>query len=91
MKRTRLLKFRLIAPTNFNEKRISVKCPIFNDWKLYIWNDELDNNMQEQVLFILCNRFGFRLEEIVCYGEDADHIFVMITNFDRRIVKEKNH
>ena len=91
MKRSRLLKFRLIAPTNLSEKRVSVKCPIFNDWKLFVWNDELENNMQEQVLFILHNRFGFRLDEIICYAEDNEHNFVMIDNFDRRIIKEKNH
>ena len=90
MKRSRLLKFKVIASTNFSQKRISVKCPTFNDWKLFVWNKELDA-MSEQVTFILCNVFGFKLNEIICYGEDADYLYAMITNFDRRIIKEKNH
>ena len=91
MKRSRLLKFKIIAPTNFSQKRISVKCSIYNDWKLFVWNTELDNSMKDQVIFILCNRFGFRLDEIMSYAEDKEDYFVMITNFGRRLIKEKNH
>ena len=91
MKTARLLKFRLIDKTNFTEKRVSVKCPIFNDWKLFVWNVELPNTMFDQVQFILCNRFGFKSEEIIGGAEDDKHYYVMITDFERRIIKEKNH
>ena len=91
MKTARLLKFRLIAPTNYNEKRISVKCPKYNNWKLFIWKKEIENNMHDQVDYILLNLYGFRKGEIICHSVNDVECHVMITNFDRRIERIKNH
>ena len=91
MKSARLLKFKIIDKTNFSEKRISVKCFVFNDWKLFMWNKELPNSMPDQVKFILCNHFGFKLDEIIGGAEDDKFYYAMITDFERRIIKEKNH
>jgi len=91
MKKARLLKFKLIAPTNYNAKRLSVKCPRYDHWKLFMWRKEIDNNLHDQVDYILLNSYGFRKDEIICYSVNDKDCDVMITNFDRRIEKRKNH
>jgi len=56
-----------------------------------MWKKEIDNNLHDQVDYILLNSYGFRKDEIICYSVNDTDCDVMITNFDRRIEKRKNH
>lgn len=91
MKQARILKFRLIAPTKFNWKRLSVKCPLHDEWIQYFWDKRTANDMHDQVELLLISKLGFKPEEIICYSEDKNFTYVMLSNHDKHILKEENH
>ena len=87
----RILKFKLIAPTQCNWKRLSIKCPLFGEWKQYIWDKDLLNDIHDQIEAVLISKLGFRKTEIICFSEDKNFTYVMLNNHDRHIVREENH
>ena len=91
MRHARLLKFRLIAPTQHNWKRLSIKCPLHGEWTQYIWNQKLPNCIHDQIEDVLTKRLGFDRKEILCFSEDKNFTYVLLTNHDKHILKEENH